>query len=215
MRGLLILLIAAAAVLGRASLGGVLYDRSNVRTGIGNGAHGADTSSIAPNASYPGYPFTQPLTPPVWAAEQFTLSSLSLVNSVVVLADSTWPSYGFPPNSPFFGATMNIWEGQPGAAGSTIVANSNLLADSRWTGVYRVDPITPRQRASSYHESYSRVQQYCANRRVLLRRMEHHAADSWRNCLRGGMSTGNEPGRYDAKGNRDANVGRHTVDRDS
>ena len=138
MRGLFVFLIGAA--LAHASLGDVLYDGSNVRTGIGNGAYGADTSSVATNASYPGYPFTQPLTPPVWVAAQFTLSSLSLVNSVVVLADSTWPSYGVPPNSPFFGATMNIWNGQPGVAGSTIVASSNLLTDSRWTGIYRVGP---------------------------------------------------------------------------
>jgi len=140
MRGLFVLLIGATAALAHASLGDLLYDRSDVRTGIGNGAYGADTSSIAANASYPGYPFTQSLTPPVWVAAQFTLSSLSLVNSVVVLADSTWPSYGVPPNSPFFGATMNIWNGQPGVAGSTIVASSNLLTDSRWTGIYRVGP---------------------------------------------------------------------------
>ena len=140
MRGLFVLLIGAAAALAHASLGDVLYDRSNVRTGIGNGAYGADTSSKAANASYAGYPFPQSLTPPVWVAEQFTLSSLSLVNSVVVLADSTWPSYGVPPNSPFFGATMNIWNGQPGVAGSTIVASSNLLTDSRWTGIYRAGP---------------------------------------------------------------------------
>jgi hypothetical protein len=137
MRGLFVVL-SAAATLAHASLGDLLYDRSNVRTGIGNGADGADTSSVAANASYPGYPFPQSLTPPVGVAEQFTLSSLSLVNSVVVLADSTWPSYGVPPNSPFFGATMNIWNGQPGVAGSTIVASSNLLTDSRWTGIYRV-----------------------------------------------------------------------------
>jgi hypothetical protein len=131
--------LIAVAALSHASLGDVLYDQSNVRTGIGNGANGADTSSMAANASYPGYPFTAALTPPVWLAEQFTLSSLSLVDSVVFLAESTWPSYGVPPNSPFFGATMNIWNGQPGAAGSTIVASSNLLTDSRWTGIYRVD----------------------------------------------------------------------------
>ena len=138
MRGLFVFLIGAAAA--HASLGDVLHDRSNVRTGIGNGAYGADTSSIAATASYPGYPFTHPLTPPVWVAAPFARSSLSLVNSVVVLADSTWPSYGVPPNSPFFGATMNIWNGQPGVAGSTIVASSNLLTDSRWTGIYRAGP---------------------------------------------------------------------------
>ena len=144
MRRLFVFLIGVAATLAHATLGDVLYDRSNVRTGIGNGANGADTSSVAANASYAGYPFPQPLTPPVWVAERFTLSSLSLVNSVVVLADSTWPSYGVPPNSPFFGAAMNIWNGQPGAAGSTIVASSNFLSNShtgsRWTGIYRVGP---------------------------------------------------------------------------
>jgi len=35
---------------------------------------------------------------------------------------------------------MNIWNGQPGMAGSTIVASSNLLTDSRWTGIYRAGP---------------------------------------------------------------------------
>jgi hypothetical protein len=39
---------------------------------------------------------------------------------------------------------MNIWDGQPGVAGSTIVASSNFLSndhtDSRWTAIYRVGP---------------------------------------------------------------------------
>jgi hypothetical protein len=138
-KALVLVIGAIAAGLGQVSFGDILYDRSNVRTGIGNGAYGADTSTIAANASYAGYPSTQALTPPVWVAEQLTFTSLSFVDSVVFLADSTWPSYGFPPNSPFFGATMNIWNGQPGAADSIIVATSTLLTDSHWTGIYRVD----------------------------------------------------------------------------
>src|SRR5262249_39018818 len=140
---LFVFLVGGSAALAHASLGDVLYDKSNVRTGIGNGANGADTSSVAANASDAGYPACQPLTPPVWVAEQFNLSLSSCLNSVVVLAESTWPSYSVPPHSPFFGTTMNIWNGQPGMAGSTIVASSNFLlydhTDSRWTGIYRVN----------------------------------------------------------------------------
>jgi hypothetical protein len=56
MRGLFVFFIGAAATLVHATFDDVLYDRSNVRTGTGNGAYGADTSSVAANPSYPGYP---------------------------------------------------------------------------------------------------------------------------------------------------------------
>jgi hypothetical protein len=123
-----------------ASAQTTLYSRFNTRTGTANGFNGADTSSIAANSSTFGFGVngagaTQAL------ADRFILSSASFISGISFVAYSTG-TYPFPPTSPFTAATMNIWNGVPGAAGSSILFTSSTLSMTAWTGIYRVTSTT-------------------------------------------------------------------------
>ncbi len=139
----LLALTASASWLTSAHAIVALYNNSNITTGIGNGANGANTSTIASNSTTYGFTnnsiassgFTYQL------AEDFTLSSTSTVGLVTFDAYST-STYPNPPTSPFTAATVSIWNAQPGTAGATILFTSSTLAATAWTGVYRVTSTT-------------------------------------------------------------------------
>ncbi len=140
-RKLLPLLFCAFSFASQAANSAVLYDNSNIRTGTGNGFMGANTSAIsAPQTAF-GYGENGTTAPQVQLADQFTLASASTISSIVFNGYST-STYPFPPTSPFTSATLNIWNAQPGQAGSVVLFTSNTLSMTAWTGVYRVTGTT-------------------------------------------------------------------------
>ncbi len=137
----ILLAVALATIFVQAASAAVLYNNSNITTGVGNGFMGADTSAIsAPQTAF-GYGENGTASPQVHLADQFTLSSASTISSIVFNGYST-STYPFPPTSPFTSATLNIWNAQPGQAGSVVLFTSNTLSMTAWTGVYRVTGTT-------------------------------------------------------------------------
>ncbi|MDQ2659443.1 MAG: hypothetical protein M3Y03_03385 [Verrucomicrobiota bacterium] len=138
-----LLILCAAALSVQFARADVLFDQSNITTGIGNGFNGANTSAIAANSASFGY--TNNSTPTsglnYQLAEDFSLSAQSLISSIVFYSYST-STYPSPPTSPFTGATLNIWNAQPGTAGAAVIFSSSTLAMTAWTGVYRVQTTT-------------------------------------------------------------------------
>jgi hypothetical protein len=65
------------------------------------------------------------------------------INDVIVYGYITGLYPNFPPRSPWTGASVNIWNGQPGAAGSSIVATSTSMTATGFSGVYRVSAAGP------------------------------------------------------------------------
>jgi len=124
-----------------ASAQSTLYSRFNTRTGTGNGFNGADTSVIASNSNTFGFGVNGTGATQVMLADQFILPTASFISGISFVAYSTG-TYPFPPASPFTGATMNIWNGVPGASGSSILFTSSTLSMTAWTGVYRVTSTT-------------------------------------------------------------------------
>lgn len=136
------LLALAASASWLTTAGAVtLFDSSNILTGTGNGANGANTSSIASTSTTYGYSENSVGTSTISLAEDFTLSSGSTVNLITFDAYST-STYPANPTSPFTGATVNIWNAQPGTAGAVILFTSSTLATTAWTGIYRVTSTT-------------------------------------------------------------------------
>jgi hypothetical protein len=115
-----------------------LYSQTSIVTNPGAGFNGADASRIATGATLFGSGATQGSNR---LADDFTVPASGwLVDSISVYAYRT-NTYTYPPASPFTGITLNIWNGVPGAGGS-IIASSNTLGSTNWTGIYRVNNTT-------------------------------------------------------------------------
>lgn len=121
----------------------VLYSNASMQTGTGNGFNGANTSSIATTPTgfnlFGGGNNGTGATP-LHIGDRFTLSAASTISSIVFFAYST-STYGSPPAVPFTGATVRIWNGQPGSGGA-VVATSSTFGGSVWTGIYRTTTTT-------------------------------------------------------------------------
>lgn len=134
--GFSLLFLAASAASLTTTRAAVLFNNSNITTGIGNGANGANTSSLTSPAT--SYGFTSNGVSLTYSlADDFTLGGASQVSSIIVDAYST-STYPSPPTSPFTAATVNIWSAQPGTAGAAVLFTSSTLSATAWTGVYRV-----------------------------------------------------------------------------
>lgn len=115
-----------------------LYSQTSIVTNPGAGFNGADASRIATGSGSFGFTATQGS---FRLADDFTVPvSGWLVDSISVYAYRTG-TYTYPPVSPFTGITLNIWNGVPGGGGS-IIASSNTLDSTNWTGIYRVTNTT-------------------------------------------------------------------------
>jgi hypothetical protein len=120
----------------------VLYDNSNITTGIGNGFMGANTSTIAPGSGALGYSEDSVPFRTVQLGDQFILGSNSTISSIAFTGYSN-SNYPFPPTSPFTSATLSIWNAQPGTGGAAVLFTSTTLSMTAWTGVYRVTSTAP------------------------------------------------------------------------
>lgn len=139
-RSLLFFLFSATAIFVQSSPADVLYDRSNIITGIGNGFNGSNTSAIATGAN--AFGFNQNGIGMTFSlADRFVLGMDSMIASVAFNSYST-SNYPFPPPSPFTAATLNIWNAEPGTPGAVVLFTSNTLSMTAWTGVYRVTQTT-------------------------------------------------------------------------
>lgn len=136
--------ICAAALTASVAQATVLSDNSNITTGIGNGFNGANTSSIDPNVSST-FGYTDNSTPSsgltYQLADDFTLSANATISGITFDSYST-STYPFPPTSPFTGASLSIWNAQPGTPGASVLFTSSTLSMTAWTGVYRVQDTT-------------------------------------------------------------------------
>ena len=135
-----LVLVASAAMVATAPAA-VLYNNSNITSGIGNGYNGANTSGIGATDTngYNENSFNNGanIQSRSQLAEDFSLSSTSLVTSVVFDGYSTSSTYPSPPVSPFTAGLVNIWSAQPGTPGAVVLFSSTTLATTAWTGVYR------------------------------------------------------------------------------
>ena len=132
---LLLALVASATWLATAGAA-TLFDASNIQTGTGNGANGANTSATAPNSNTLGYDVDGE-NETYALADDFVLPSLSQVATLVFDA-SLGSIYPNPPTSPFTAVTASIWNAQPGTTGATVLFTSTILSATAWTGIYRV-----------------------------------------------------------------------------
>ncbi len=139
-RSFLPLLLSVLALIAQSATAQILYDNSNIQTGTGNGFMGANTSSTSPPSTTLGFGVNGTGATQILLADQFTLSSASLISSISFVAYST-STYPFPPTSPFTSATLSIFSGVPGSGG-VVLFTSNTLSMTAWTGIYRVSPTT-------------------------------------------------------------------------
>jgi hypothetical protein len=123
----------------------MLYNNGGFVTGTGTGFNGANISQAAApgatlgwTASFRDSPTQGPFDFRV--ADDFTvggegwrINEIDVYGYLTFLGGST-----FPPASYITGATLNIWDANPGAAGAQIVATSSNLLSTDWTGAYRV-----------------------------------------------------------------------------
>lgn len=135
------LILAASVAIAATAPAAIIYNNSNITSGIGNGYNGANTSGIGAtdtngyndNSIFNG----MNLNSRNQLAEDFSLSSASLVTSVVFDEYATSSTYPSPPVSPFTSGLVNIWSAQPGTPGAVVLFSSTTLAAASWTGVYR------------------------------------------------------------------------------
>lgn len=140
MKRFILPLVLGATLLAQSASAVILYDRSNIQTGTGNGFMGANTSAIATGATAFGFSENGTAAPQILLADQFTLASTSMITSISFDAYST-STYPFPPASPFTSATLSIYSGVPGSGG-VVLFTSNTLSVTAWTGIYRVTQTT-------------------------------------------------------------------------
>lgn len=146
-----ILLTISAAILVGAGLVGpawsqvILYDNGPVFDSPGTGFGGADESVLQTTTlgdqdygtAHGPVPFDERV------ADDFTVSDPGgwQIGAVVFYAYQTNPST----TSTLTSVNLRIWDGPPGAPGSTVVfgdTTTNRLQSSTWSGVYRVGETT-------------------------------------------------------------------------
>jgi hypothetical protein len=145
--------LVVCAALATSATADVLSDNGNIVTQPGGGFSGADLSRDITGGPI-GFTVTDDPATTTGAfrlADDFTVTGPGWnIDRVTVRAYMTSTAYPHPPVvSPYTAIDMNIWNGVPGAVGSSIVATSTTLASSDWTGAYRVSSTaaaTDRQR---------------------------------------------------------------------
>jgi hypothetical protein len=123
-----------------ATAQGILFDNGGFVTHPGQGFNGADVSQVDTGffgigtLLNPGGQGTE-----YRVAEDFVVPAGGwTIDRIRLFAYATIPAGSPVPPAPWGSIVMNLWDGHPRAAGSTIVATSTTLGDSVWTGAYRV-----------------------------------------------------------------------------
>jgi hypothetical protein len=127
-----------------SSCGSVLHSRGGLINEVGTGFAGAHLSRATGQNNTPGLSASAlGGGPHDRLADEFVIFDQSgwRIESIVIFglisATATAP-YSVPPESPFTSANLKIWNGPPGLPGSAIVAAGSDMAQTGWTGIYRV-----------------------------------------------------------------------------
>jgi hypothetical protein len=133
--------VAVALAAGSVLSADTLHSNGGFVTHPGQGAGGADAAQVDTgffgigHVFYPGGSGTE-----YRVAEDFTVTGDGWeIEKIRIYGYSTIQTGNPVPPAPFTAIVMNIWDGHPRAAGSSIVAVSTTLGPSQWTGAYRVD----------------------------------------------------------------------------
>ena len=114
---------------------GMLYDNGPFVTHVGGGPGGSDYSLLQnpPNTTL-GFGYNQ--AGAIYVADDFTATEDWAIDSLVFFGYQT----GSTLTSTFTGIFVEIWNGDPGVAGSAVVwgdLTTNLIVDTYWTNCYR------------------------------------------------------------------------------
>jgi len=121
---------------------GVLYNNGPVVNVVGGGPGGADGSVLQSSISLNVYGFAHQVSGPFRVADDFTNTATWMVDSIKFFAYQT----GSSTTSTFTSYNFQIWNGEPGQPGSTVVFGDNTtnkMIATRWTGAYRYLDTSP------------------------------------------------------------------------
>ena len=122
----------------------VLYNNGPLVNGAGQGPGGSDLSIVEAPLIYTGFNFNQGV--PYTVADDFTVAGNTWnVTSMDFFGYQT----GSTTTSTFTGVFARIWNGVPGATGSSIIwgdLTTNLMASTNWTNIYRTGTTTSTTR---------------------------------------------------------------------
>ncbi|MEZ5455228.1 MAG: hypothetical protein R3F04_03835 [Lysobacteraceae bacterium] len=123
--------------------GSVIVDNGSAVNSVGTGAGGADESVLQDTSLAMGtFGFAHAPSGTFRVADQFTLASAATLNCISLYAYQT----GSTTTSTITDVNLQIWDGVPGAMGSTVVfgdTTTNRLLASQWSNAYRTQESAP------------------------------------------------------------------------
>ena len=123
--------------------GTVIVDNGSAVNSTGTGAGGADESVLQDTSLAMGtFGFAHAPSGAFRVADQFTLTSASTLDCITLYAYQT----GSTTTSTITDVNLQIWDGVPGAMGSTVVfgdTTTNRLSLSQWSNAYRTQESAP------------------------------------------------------------------------
>lgn len=123
--------------------GSVIVDNGSAVSSVGTGAGGADESVLQDTSLAMGtFGFAHAPSGTFRVADQFTLASAATLNCISLYAYQT----GSTTTSTITDVNLQIWDGVPGAMGSTVVfgdTTTNRLLASQWSNAYRTQESAP------------------------------------------------------------------------
>lgn len=127
---------------GLSTESGVLYNNGPVVNVVGGGPGGADGSVLQSSLGLNVYGFAHQVSGPFRVADDFTNTATWLVDSIKFFAYQT----GSTTTSTFTSYNYQIWNGEPGQPGSSVVFGDNTtnrMIATRWSGAYRYLDTSP------------------------------------------------------------------------
>ena len=119
----------------------ILWDNGPMVTHPGGGFNGNDASVLQSALGLNTYGFGTSYSLGYRVADDFEVLQLSgwRIEELTLFAYQTG-TYTYPPNSTITAAYLQIWDGPPNDAGSSVIFGNmvtNRMTDSYWTGIYR------------------------------------------------------------------------------
>lgn len=135
------LLFVSIVILGNINAQTILIDNGPLINHVGQGAGGADVSATHDGLTI--YGSGHAISSSLRVADEFTIPSSTtwLIDSIIFYAYQT----NSTTSSTITEMHLQIWNGSPGVAGSTIIYGDTLtdvLFTSSWSGIYRTDGTT-------------------------------------------------------------------------
>lgn len=127
---------------GPSTESGVLYNNGPVVNVVGGGPGGADGSVLQSSLGLNVYGFAHQVSGPFRVADDFTTTATWMIDSIKFFAYQT----GSTTTSTFTSYNYQIWNGEPGQPGSSVVFGDNTtnrMIATRWSGAYRYLDTSP------------------------------------------------------------------------